>query len=199
MAENKEAAGHDGIPAEVLKLIVEGNPIILSCTITMPAYLKTWLYSASKLLQILLIHKSNGDPEASMSYRPLCILNTTGEFLERMLMKLLAKSITSNMASEWASRCNSGGSWGIGDNGGWQLLVVLLVTRQCFSYTGWTDNQRKLGHTFHIPSYLNDRDLLYDKLEGLLRISIAPGLWETDPGMYHITSWWGMIHPWRLT
>ena len=66
--QNRKAPGPDGIPAEALKAVARTS------------------------LQVL-VSQGKGDPNTPSAYRPLCMLNTTGKLLEKLLKPRLETAI----------------------------------------------------------------------------------------------------------
>jgi len=195
---NKKAPGPDGIPAEILKLVVEVNPDFLLATYN--ACLAEGIFCTIwKVARLVLIPKGKGDPGAPSSFRPLCMLDTAGKVLEKMLRTRLAQAIVSaGDLSPQQHGFRSGHSTidaiqevveavrRAKDYSHWTRRVVLLVTldvRNAFNSARWVDMLWALEHSFRVPSYLlrmvdsylKDRALLYDTLQGQRRVAVTSG------------------------
>lgn len=196
--KNKKAPGPDGIPAEVLKLVVEINPKLLlkayNACLSEGVFFSSW-----KVARLVLIPKAKGDPGAPSSFRPLCMLDTAGKVLEKMLRSRLTEAIVSAGDLSPQQHGFRPGHSTIDaiqevveavrraeDHSHWSRRVVLLVTldvKNAFNSARWIDMLWALEHTFHVPiyllrmieSYLRDRALLYDTLEGQRRIPVTSG------------------------
>ncbi|XP_043642426.1 uncharacterized protein LOC122612710 [Drosophila teissieri] len=75
----RKAPGPDNVPAEVLTVIAENRPQIL-----LDMYIQQ---------RLVLISKGKGDPLTPSDYRPLCMLNTAGKLLEKMIKPRLSAAI----------------------------------------------------------------------------------------------------------
>ena len=90
---SKRAPGPDGLPAELLKAICGSNSSILldmysSC-------LKAGIFSARwTTARLVLISKGKGPAESPSAYRLLCILDTAGNLLEKLLKPRLQDAIS---------------------------------------------------------------------------------------------------------
>ena len=89
---NGKAPGADGMPAEILKMVEKCRPDMLldmynSCLIegTFP---KIW-----KIQRLVLVPKAKHTQDFASKYRPLCMLNTAGKLLERLLKIRLTTAI----------------------------------------------------------------------------------------------------------
>ena len=90
--KNGKAPGPDGIPAEALKVALKVIPGILlamfNACLVLGVFPKTW-----KEARLVLLCKGKGVPGAPSSYRPLCMLNTIGKVMERMLRTRLRRAV----------------------------------------------------------------------------------------------------------
>lgn len=90
--KNKKAPGPDGIPAEVLKIVARKNPRVLTevlnnC-INQRKFPTPW-----KKARLVLTRKGNKPLEDPSSYRPLCMINTLGKLLEKILDNRIRKHL----------------------------------------------------------------------------------------------------------
>lgn len=84
-----KASGLDGVPNEVLTVIVNKSPgpliEVYNRCISEGIFPKIW-----KRAKLVLLHKSPDKPVSSpSSFRPLCMLDTSGKLLERILLQRL--------------------------------------------------------------------------------------------------------------
>uniref|UniRef100_A0ABD2WXY4 Reverse transcriptase domain-containing protein n=1 Tax=Trichogramma kaykai TaxID=54128 RepID=A0ABD2WXY4_9HYME len=78
------APGPDGVPNMALKLAVAVRPDIFLRVYTM--CLETGVFPSSwKRQRLVLLPKPGKPPDEPSSYRPLCILDTAGKILERII------------------------------------------------------------------------------------------------------------------
>lgn len=94
MKTNK-TPGPDGVPNEILKKIVKlkPKPVInmYNKCITQGCFPATW-----KTTRLVLIRKGNKPLDDPSSYRPLCILNTSGKLLEKIIDTRIRDFLESN-------------------------------------------------------------------------------------------------------
>jgi len=94
---NGKTPGPDGIHNEVLKAAVKANPQrflqVYNQCITEAVYPAEW-----KRANLVLIPKSGKPPEAPSSYRPLCMLDTTGKLFEKLLVRRLKNHLSTTNA-----------------------------------------------------------------------------------------------------
>lgn len=83
-----KAPGPDGVPDIILKRIFEKKPDLLIDTLNrclvQGHFLKPW-----KEATLVLLQKGNKPLELPSSFRPICLINTTGKLLERVIKKRL--------------------------------------------------------------------------------------------------------------
>lgn len=196
--QNKKAPGPDGIPAEVIKEIVENRPQLLlkmynSC-------LKEGIFpNIWKEQKLVLISKGKGDPESPSSYRPLCMLDTAGKLMERLLKPRIEEAI---LAGGGLSKRQYGFRPGKSTIGALKDVVdvvaaaqkeshftrpiVLLATldvKNAFNSLRWVDVLHALERNFNLPeylmrmikNYLKDRVLIYNTSGGIRRMEVTSG------------------------
>ena len=92
--KNNKAAGPDGIPNEVLKVVVETCPNVLldvfNACFSHGIFPKQWKRQA-----LILLKKGDKPPQQASSYRPLCLLDTMGKLLEGLILRRLRKFLES--------------------------------------------------------------------------------------------------------
>ena len=90
--KNGKAPGMDGIPSEVLKISIQSNPGLFlkmyNKCLKQGIFPKIW-----KRQRLALISKGKGDPLLASSYRPLCMLDTAGKVMEKLLKPRLHEAI----------------------------------------------------------------------------------------------------------
>lgn len=195
---NRKAPGPDGIPAEVIKEIAHKRPKLLlkmynSC-LREGVFPKAW-----KEQTLVLISKGKGDPNSPSSYRPLCMLDTAGKLLERLMKPRIETAI--NTAGGLSQR-QHGFRPGKSTAGALKDVVnaftsaqeksphtrpvVLLATldvKNAFNSLRWIDVLQALKENFNVPSYLmkmtrsylNDRVLTYNTSGGPKKMQITSG------------------------
>ncbi|GJQ69249.1 hypothetical protein Trydic_g19860 [Trypoxylus dichotomus] len=80
----RRAPGPDNITNEILKLVYQHSPHLLldmynEC-LAAGVFPTRW-----KVARLVLITKKHGDPDDPSTYRPLCMLDTAGKVLERLI------------------------------------------------------------------------------------------------------------------
>ncbi|CAB0007882.1 unnamed protein product [Nesidiocoris tenuis] len=193
-----KAPGPDGIPVEVLKIAVKVRPELLLTTFN--ACLTAGLFPVCwKRAKLVLIPKGGGDPNSPSGRRPLCMLDTTGKGLEKLLLPRMLAAIhasgdlsprqhgfrtghsTIGALSEVvdALRKTQRGSVSSRSVG----LLVTLDVKNAFNSARWKDMLEALEGTFKVPeyilrvlrSYLKDRTLEYETAQGWRRRDITAG------------------------
>ena len=81
-------AGIDGVPNEILKLVIEAYPEVLleafnSC-LREGRFFADW-----KKQRLVLLRKGNKPLGVASSYRPICLLDTMGKLLEELILQRL--------------------------------------------------------------------------------------------------------------
>lgn len=195
---NKKAPGPDGVPMEVLKVITRSHPDVLlnmyNQCLNKGVFPAVW-----KRQRLVLISKGKGNPNSPSAYRPLCMLDAAGKLLERLLKPRLAAAIeAAGGLSEQQHGFRRGRST-IGaiaevvkafqsaqQRNHYSRRIVLLATldvRNAFNSARWGSILSALATNFHIPdylfrminSYLQDRELTFETLEGVQCKEITGG------------------------
>lgn len=90
--QNKKDPGPDRIPSEILKLVCKICPEMLlnlyNKCIVEGIFPRRW-----KTQRLILISKNKGDPKLPSAYRPLCMLDTSGKLLEKLVKTRLTQSV----------------------------------------------------------------------------------------------------------
>lgn len=187
--KNGKAPGPDGVPAEALKEAVRASPQLMlnmynSC-------LKAGIFSQRwKRQKLVLIDKGKGGPRTASSYRPLCMLDTAGKLMEKLLRGRLNDAITE--AGGLAQRqygfrpgrstvdavrdvvATVQEAWKGNQRSKNLALLVTLDVKNAFNSLRWVDVLQALENRFNIPAYLlrvirnylKQRTLIYDTVEG---------------------------------
>lgn len=91
----KKAPGPDGIPPEVIKTVAEHFPElilrVMNEALSIGEFPSMW-----KKARIVLLKKAKGVGNEPSSYRPLCLLDTPGKLLERLILARLEGEIINN-------------------------------------------------------------------------------------------------------
>jgi len=178
-----KATGPDCIPNEVLRRVAKSKPQILKDTFNTclreGKFPHRW-----KTARLVLLHKGAGKPiDDPSSYRPLCMINTTGKMLERLLLQRLNEHLdrtgqrsenqfgfrrgrSTEDAIERLTEIAHGAARGAVQHRD-LCVVVSLDVRNAFNTVPWTridDALRKRGTPSYLltmlRSYLDGRRLL---------------------------------------
>ncbi|CAB0037844.1 unnamed protein product [Trichogramma brassicae] len=91
--KERSAPGPDGIPNSALKIAIAARPDIFLWVYTM--CLETGVFpSGWKRQRLVLLPKPGKPPDEPSSYRPLCMLDTAGKILERIICDRLLEAFT---------------------------------------------------------------------------------------------------------
>lgn len=195
---NGKAPGPDGIPAEVLKVVARDCPELLLRMFN--ASLRAGVFSSRwKTARLVLVSKGKGPADAPTSYRPLCMLDTTGKVLEKLLQpRILASIRDAGDFSEMQYGFRGGRSTvdaiqqvadavrraEQGNHHSRQLvLLVTLDVRNAFNSARWADMMDAMETTFELPryllrmvgDYLRDRSLIYETTDGQRTKTVTAG------------------------
>lgn len=87
-----KAPGPDGVPDEILRIIVKVRPDLLLPTFNQ--CLKTGTFFDSwKVATLVLLRKGDKPLDQPSSYRPLCLINSIGKLFERLLKKRITRHL----------------------------------------------------------------------------------------------------------
>lgn len=192
--KNNKAPGPDGIPVEALKVAVRHCPHLLldmynSC-LKMGSFPKKW-----KLQRLVLISKGKGDPNSPSAYRPLCLLDTAGKLLEKLLKPRLDRAVQYSAGlSDRQYGFREGRSTidatrkiteaaGAAQRSGKICVLVTLDVKNAFNSLRWVDALDVLKRRFKVPpyllrmvqDYLRERVLQYDTTEGQRTTEVTGG------------------------
>lgn len=196
---NRKAPGPDGIPNEVLKIVAKEHPFLLLNMYN--ACLRAGVFSPRwKRQRLVLLDKGKGLPVTPSSYRPLCMLDTAGKVLERLLRGRLRAAIAVAGGLAEAQHGFRPGRSTVGAvkevlreaDRAWQgnhrtrsvCVVVTLDVKNAFNSVRWTDILEALRRHFHTPEYLVrviedylwDRVLLYETTDGPKSVEVTAGV-----------------------
>lgn len=196
--QNNKAPGPDGVPAEALKAATHACPQMLldmynSC-LNAGVFAARW-----KVARLVLTSKGKGDLNSPSSYRPLCMLDTAGKLLEKLLKPrvLLAVQEAGGLSDNQygfrrgrstvdAVRQVVETAWAAEQGNHHSRKICTLVTldvKNAFNSARWSDMLHAMERTFNVPkyllrmirSYLKERVLVYDTEEGERRREITAG------------------------
>lgn len=196
---NKKAPGLDGIPNVSLKAAIKEAPSLF-----LAAYntcLKEGTFPMKwKQQRLVLLPKGKKPPDEPSSYRPLCMLDTAGKILERIVHQRIEAAVDPLLASNQygfrkgrstldainlvintAKDAIAGTRW----KGGTKkyCLVVTLDIKNAFNSASWDCIMRVLTE-MNVPAYLRnmvasyftDRLLKYDTKSGPKEYKITGGV-----------------------
>lgn len=196
--KNQKAPGPDGIPAETLKIIVKERPRIM-LEMYNECLMEGIFPDVWKIQRLVLIGKGKGDPESASSYRPLCMLDTAGKLLEKLIKPRLMQAVTeSGGLSDRQYGFRRGRSTvdaiaevlksvelaQSGNHHSRQIvLLATLDVRNAFNSARWADIIAALESRFRVPqylmrmirSYLKNRILMYETENGMVRKQVTAG------------------------
>ena len=195
---NKRAPGPDGLPAELLKAIGGSHPRLLldmynSC-------LKAGIFPARwKTARLVLISKGKGPADSPTAYRPLCMLDTAGKLLEKLLKPRLQAAISASgdlAPRQYGFRrgrstidavqevVNAARSTEQGNHYSRPIcLLATLDVKNAFNSVRWDKALEAFERAFRIPAYLlrilgdylRDRSITYDTEDGPIKREITSG------------------------
>lgn len=193
-----KAPGPDGIPSEVIKEIAYKCPELLLKTfnkcLVEGTFPRIW-----KVQRLVLINKGKGDPDSPSAYRPLCMLDTTGKLLERLIKPRLMGAIdTRGGLSERQHGFRPGRSTlgalrdvvhafeaaqRINHFSRPLILLATLDVKNAFNSLRWKNVFHALENRFQVPlylrrlirSYLSNRELIYKTTDGQRSIKVTSG------------------------
>lgn len=196
--KNKRAPGPDGVPVEALKLVASSQPFLLlsmfNTCLSAGVFPRQW-----KVARLALISKGKGPADSPSSYRPLCMLDTAGKLMERLLKPRLQEAI--RVAGDLSKRQHGFrkghstikaiseviGAVSMAETACHQarplVLLVTLDVKNAFNSARWSDMLWSLKHNFSVPEYLlavigdylRDRLLIYQTNAGSREKEITAG------------------------
>lgn len=194
-----KAPGPDGIPTEVVKVIVKEYPFLLlnifNACLRTGVFCKRW-----KKQKLVLLDKERGPPITPSSYRPLCMLDVIGKLFEKCLRARLraaieeAGGLASNQHGFREGRSTVGAireiiqeiekAWSGNHRTRSVCVMVTFDVRNAFNSVRWVDILDVLERRFKVPGYLrmiisdylNDRWLIYETTEGVRSSQVTAGV-----------------------
>ena len=201
-----KAPGSDGIPNEVLRTTIREKPQLildlLNTCLERGHFPKQW-----KRQKLVLIPKSkNKDPKAPSSWRPLCMLDSTGKLYERMILNRVQLELdnpenkglsemqygfragrsTFNAVQEVQKIVNK--AFSMKPKLGGFCAVVTLDVKNAFNTANWehiyqAPNRRLPLYLMRVTSsYLEDRTLMVETDDGTKDIEITAGVAQESVG-----------------
>lgn len=198
---DSKAPGPDGIPNVALKSAITTRPdlflhVFQSC-IENGIFPDQW-----KIQRLVLIPKGNKPPNEPSSYRPICLLDTMGKILERIIYNRLLPVIEEKGALserqygfrksrstidavktvvDIALQAISGERWKGGSKE--YCAVVTLDVKNAFNSANWDHIYRALAR-MEVPnyilalitSYFTERKLIYESDNGVEQYNITAGV-----------------------
>lgn len=167
--KNKKAPGPDGIPPEAIKFTAQVCTGLLLDMYN--ACLRTGVFCARwKIARLVLIDKGKKSGTTPSSFRPLCMLDTAGKLLEKLLKPRLHKAIQE--AGDLSNR-QKGFRRGMStvdaieevklavqkawNRNAYSQEIVLLITldvKNAFNSARWVDILEAMSTEFNVPEYL---------------------------------------------
>ena len=193
-----KAPGPDGVPNVAFKAAVRAKPQMF--TDMYSACLREGVFpSRWKLQRLVLLLKPGKEPDQPSSYRPLCMLDTPGKVLERVICDRLQPYLESNnwlsdlqfgfrkarstvdairTVTAIAEEACSGGRTRMK-----YCAVITLDVKNAFNSAQWPNILMAL-ESYNVPdyliriisSYLSERTLQYDTDRGVKHYEIAGGV-----------------------
>ncbi|GJQ70297.1 hypothetical protein Trydic_g22735 [Trypoxylus dichotomus] len=185
----RRAPGPDNITNEILKLVYQHSPHLLldmyNERLAAGVFPTCW-----KVARLVLITKKQGDPDDPSTYRPLCMLDTAGKVLERLIRTRLqavmedAGGLSPRQYGFRRGRSTADALREVceavtraEDHNHYSRRIVLLVTldvRNALNSARWVDILNALEHSFRLPlyllrmidDYLGNRSIIYDTKQG---------------------------------
>ncbi|CAD7076711.1 unnamed protein product [Hermetia illucens] len=191
---DNKAPGLDGIPNRALKLAVKTRPDLFANTFE--ACLKEGIFPAKwKKQKLVLLPKPGKQPGNLASYRPICLLDTMGKMMERVIYNRLLPIVeASNGLSERQFGFRRAHSTvdaigmvvnlakGVLISGGC-CAVVALDAKNAFNSANWNRIKRALadigvpGYLANlVENYLSERTLWYGTDEGPKEYIVTAGV-----------------------
>lgn len=198
---DRKTPGPDGIPNKALKVAIRHNPEVFRTTFQKclddRVFPRRW-----KVQKLVLIPKPNKPPGEPSSYRPICLLDTMGKMLERLICNRLQACVEEKGAIsdlqygfrkgrstidaikklvDIASDAIEGKRW----QGGTKeyCAVVTLDIKNAFNSANWGLIHRALfrmgapGYLCDlIHNYFTERKLIYASDEGIQLYDITAGV-----------------------
>lgn len=196
--KSRKAPGPDGLPNVALKAAVQAAPDIFR-RIMQKCLEEGYFPDRWKKSKLVLLPKPGKPAGEPSSYRPICLLDTLGKLLERLLLNRLARYTEGpqglsdnqfgfrkgrstidaiNLVIECADKAHKRRR-----NGERFCAIVTIDVKNAFNSANWTAIARSL-HRMQVPEYLCkilrsyfvNRVLTYDTNEGQKSMAITAGV-----------------------
>lgn len=198
---NSKAPGLDNIPNVALKAAIRARPDLFVDTYN--TCLKEGTFPSQwKVQRLVLLPKGQKPPEEPSSYRPICLLDTAGKVLERLICNRLEEALENNgglaehqygfrrahstldaikTVVDIAKSAIEGKRWKRGAKR--YCAIVTLDVKNAFNSARWSCIHHALAR-FRVPTYiqeiignyLKDRVLKYDTEEGTKTYQVSGGV-----------------------
>lgn len=192
--KNNKCPGPDGVPNEILQIIGNVWPEIL--TYTFNICLKNGIFPTSwKIQQLVLLRKGDKPLDQPSSYRPLCMIDTVGKLFESLILKKLEDKIEELgglSSSQYGFRKGRSTVDAISEVVSIAEMakatksfcaIITLDVQNAFNSAKWNvikNAFRKKGLNGYlyniIDDYLDDRILLYETTQGIKKYCITSGV-----------------------
>lgn len=198
---DRKAPGPDGIPNVAVKTAIQRRPELFLRTFQ--ACLDEGLFPRQwKKQHLVLLPKGKKPPGEPASYRPICLLDTMGKILERIICNRLTAVAEENNALanfqfgfrksrstvdaiksvvDKAAAAIQGVRWREGSKE--YCAVVTLDVRNAFNSASWSAIKKALARMDApvylrriLSSYLSDRQLVYSSDEGAKYYDVSAGV-----------------------
>ncbi|XP_038106605.1 uncharacterized protein LOC119766237 [Culex quinquefasciatus] len=203
-----KAPGPDGIPNQVLKLAIEENldmfrSALQKCMDT-GVFPDRW-----KRQRLVLLPKPGKPPGDPSAYRPICLIDTAGKLLERVILNRLTiyleRGLSDRQFGFRKGRSTVDAIKAVLEKakiavepkrrGMRFCAIITLDVKNAFNSASWDAIARSL-HRFRVPNYLckllksyfENRVLLYETDEGLRELIITAGVPQGSligPGLWN--------------
>ena len=189
-----KAPGPDGIPNEIISLVCENWPDLFKETFDI--CLRTGIFPRIwKRQYLVLLRKGEKPLENPSSYRPICLLDTCGKFLEKLITKRLEMEIEGNGGFSGMQFGFVRGrstidailevvSTAASSMGRMRFCsIVTLDIRNAFNSADWSvicQTMRERGFSGYlinmVDNYLQDRVLEYETENGIDHYEVSAGV-----------------------
>lgn len=194
-----KAPGPDGVPTSVIKAIAMKCPNVLLAMYN--ACLSTGTFSRRwKKQRLVLLDKGKGPPITSSSYRPLCMLDTAGKLLEKLIKTRLSTAVEkagglsdnqhgfrkhrSTITALEQALAIIKQAWAGNHRSRKVCIFLTFDVRNAFNSVGWEDILDALKEEFRVDDYIQDivddyfrdRELEYDTTEGTRNTEVTAGV-----------------------
>ena len=198
---DRKASGPDGIPNVALKAAIRECPNVFADLFN--TCMKEGIFPAPwKEQRLVLLPKGKKPPEEPSSYRPLCMLDTVGKVLERIVSVRLSEAIevaeglaehqfgfrsgrsavdAIALVVKIASNAIEGKRWKQGAKK--YCAIITLDIKNAFNSAGWGHIENALSRIGvpaylrrMVSAYLSQRKLKYDTAEGTRTYEVTGGV-----------------------